>query len=210
MTVYIVDKNPLIRAEISAVFCKLPYDLKIVQINSVDEMLSCVYEHGMPSLISMEIDDIEIKKIKTLKFSYPKVVIVVFSKLAAEEYGGVAMQMGATLFMEKNCEESELEFYFRSIASCIYVKKQKVLDFNKKQKFSKRQTQILTLINKGLTNEQIGVYLNINSGTVKVHIHRLFKSIDVNNRIQAILYAKKHNEKFIDSVEFSELTRFRK
>ncbi len=54
---------------------------------------------------------------------------------------------------------------------------------------SGREKQILALVAGGLKNGQIGQRLRISERTVKVHLNRIFKKIEVRNRLQAALYA---------------------
>ena len=54
---------------------------------------------------------------------------------------------------------------------------------------TERQTEILALIAVGATNEEIADRLCISSYTVKSHLYKIFKKINVPNRIQAALWA---------------------
>ena len=54
---------------------------------------------------------------------------------------------------------------------------------------TERQTEILSLIAVGATNEEIADRLCISSYTVKSHLYKIFKKINVPNRIQAALWA---------------------
>lgn len=53
-------------------------------------------------------------------------------------------------------------------------------------RLSKRQTQLIPLIEHGMSNEDIANTLNISQHTVKVHIYRLFKKANVSSRVQLI------------------------
>jgi len=55
---------------------------------------------------------------------------------------------------------------------------------------SKREHEVLCLIAKGLTNQQIADQLFISLPTVKTHSSNLFMKLDVNRRTQAMLKAK--------------------
>ena len=44
----------------------------------------------------------------------------------------------------------------------------------------------------GLSNQEIASRLVISEYTVKTHVSNLFRKIEVNDRVQAILYALKH------------------
>ncbi|MBK8901625.1 MAG: response regulator transcription factor [Anaerolineaceae bacterium] len=48
-----------------------------------------------------------------------------------------------------------------------------------------REEEVLTLINAGLTNQEIADKLYIECGTVKNHVHKILKKLDVNNRQEA-------------------------
>ncbi|WP_419662555.1 response regulator transcription factor [Desulfosarcina variabilis] len=51
---------------------------------------------------------------------------------------------------------------------------------------TRRQQEILNLMKKGLSNTDISDRLCISPHTVKTHIHRIFKKIEVNNRYEAV------------------------
>jgi LuxR family transcriptional regulator, positive regulator of biofilm formation len=57
---------------------------------------------------------------------------------------------------------------------------------------TERQTEILALIAVGATNEEIAGTLCISHYTVKTHIYKIFKKINVPNRVQASLWAAKN------------------
>jgi DNA-binding NarL/FixJ family response regulator len=52
-----------------------------------------------------------------------------------------------------------------------------------------REREILTLIAKGLSNQEIGLALFISEGTVKTHIGRIFAKLEVRDRAQAVITA---------------------
>lgn len=56
---------------------------------------------------------------------------------------------------------------------------------------SKRETEILYLIKKGVVNKRIASELNISINTVKAHIYNIFKKLSVTNRMQALIRAEK-------------------
>lgn len=48
-----------------------------------------------------------------------------------------------------------------------------------------REEEVLALINEGCTNQEIADRLYIECGTVKNHVHKILKKLDVNNRHEA-------------------------
>jgi len=57
------------------------------------------------------------------------------------------------------------------------------------ENLSERQIEILALIAVGATNDEIADRLCISPHTVKSHLYRIFKKINVPNRVQAALWA---------------------
>ena len=59
-------------------------------------------------------------------------------------------------------------------------------------KLSERQIEILALTAVGATNDEIADKLCISQHTVKTHLYRIFRKINVPNRVQASLWAAKN------------------
>src|SRR5207237_5117106 len=49
-----------------------------------------------------------------------------------------------------------------------------------------RQQQLVTLVANGLTNKEIASHLNLSEFTVRNHIHRILKQVDVGSRSEAV------------------------
>jgi DNA-binding NarL/FixJ family response regulator len=55
----------------------------------------------------------------------------------------------------------------------------------KKKPLTRRQLQLLTLVDEGLTNKEIAVRLNLSQFTVKNHIRRVMQQVAASNRFDA-------------------------
>jgi two-component system, NarL family, response regulator len=58
---------------------------------------------------------------------------------------------------------------------------------------TKRELEVLTLIARGKTNQQIAETLFITSGTARVHVHAILQKLDVSDRTQAAIIALQQN-----------------
>ncbi|EBS0376729.1 TPA: LuxR C-terminal-related transcriptional regulator [Salmonella enterica subsp. enterica serovar Anatum] len=58
---------------------------------------------------------------------------------------------------------------------------------------SARQREILQMLAAGESNKQIGLALNISTGTVKAHLESLYRRLDVKNRTQAAMMLNESN-----------------
>ncbi len=54
-----------------------------------------------------------------------------------------------------------------------------------------REIEIMRLVAKGKSNREIGANLLITEGTVKIHLHNIYKKLGVCNRVDLTLYAQK-------------------
>jgi len=63
---------------------------------------------------------------------------------------------------------------------------------NSHKQLTKRQTEILSLIAVGASNDEVSDKLCISPYTVKTHLYNIFRKINVPNRVQASLWAAKN------------------
>lgn len=54
---------------------------------------------------------------------------------------------------------------------------------------TKREREVLALLARGQTNQEIAESLHITPGTVKLHVHSIFKKLEVRDRTQAAVVA---------------------
>ena len=57
---------------------------------------------------------------------------------------------------------------------------------------SEREQEVLALVGQGLPNKLIARRLDISEKTVKAHLTRVFRELDVDDRTQAALWAREH------------------
>jgi len=50
------------------------------------------------------------------------------------------------------------------------------------EKLTPRQRQIMLIVAEGLSNKEIARRLNISEGTVKIHLHQIFRHLGISNR----------------------------
>ena len=56
-----------------------------------------------------------------------------------------------------------------------------------------RQKEVLHLMDDGLSNKEIAKVLNMSPSTVKVHVAAILRACNVNNRTQAVSFARTHH-----------------
>lgn len=56
-----------------------------------------------------------------------------------------------------------------------------------------RERQIVRLVSEGLSNKEIGRRLKVADGTIKVHLHHIFRKLEINNRTTLATLAVSHS-----------------
>ena len=61
----------------------------------------------------------------------------------------------------------------------------------KNTSLSAREVEVLRRCSRGLSNQEIADRLAITIGTTKGHLHSIFQKLNVNNRMAAVIKARK-------------------
>ena len=78
----------------------------------------------------------------------------------------------------------------KTLLRCVFEGfNEKQIAIEEKTSLTSREIEILTLVSMGSTNEEIGSRMCISTNTVKTHLYNIFKKINVENRLQAALWA---------------------
>ncbi len=84
--------------------------------------------------------------------------------------------------------DESVQFYARKKEHVLIDRGSSVTEI----KLSKSQKKILPLIERGLSNEEISIALDISDGTLKAHLWRLYKKLGVKSRTQALAIWRRH------------------
>jgi len=57
---------------------------------------------------------------------------------------------------------------------------------------TRREHEVISLLSEGLQNKQIASCLSISSTTVRHHLTSIFDKLDVDDRVELLIYAFKH------------------
>jgi DNA-binding NarL/FixJ family response regulator len=54
-----------------------------------------------------------------------------------------------------------------------------------------RETEVMRCVAGGLSNQKIADKLIVREGTIKIHVHNIYRKLGINNRVELTLYAQK-------------------
>lgn len=184
MTIFVIDDHPLMREAVVMLIHRLNSKATVTELDHLAAVKPAVQQHGVPELICLDLklpDTQGVSGVRELKLQFPDVPLVVLSAAPAEEYEDLAIEAGADAYIQKSAGATE-------IANVLRVFLDGELEPEPTapmEKLSKRQKQLLVMLDRGLSNRDIAEELQISEHTVKVHLWRLFRRLNVKSRSQA-------------------------
>jgi DNA-binding NarL/FixJ family response regulator len=147
--------------------------------------------HGAPDLIVTELalsDSSGLGSIAQLKTLHARCPLIIFTQGSAALLEDAAIQAGADIFIQKTTSINDLSSALRAIVAADTTVDTQTGDGTKK--LSRRQKELMLMLNQGLSNRDISAKMDISEHTVKVHLWRLFRKLGVNSRTQALAFGR--------------------
>ncbi|KTT16785.1 response regulator transcription factor [Pseudacidovorax intermedius] len=192
MSIYVIDDHPLMREAIVMVLRRLRPSENVVELDRLDKLSAAVESHGQPKLFCLDLklpDVTGVSGVLAVKESYPDVPVAVYSASPAADMEEACIEAGADIYIEKSSGSAELTAALRGL---LQADDGDVEPPPSTGKLSRRQTQLIAMLDQGLSNREIATQLDISEHTVKVHLWRLFRRLGVKSRTQALHHARSH------------------
>ena len=192
MSLFVIDDHPLVRRAIGMLLRRLRPTSVVVELEKFSELPAAIIKHGTPELFVLDLLLPGVKgtsAVHDTKAMYPEVPLVVLSAMPAGEAEETCIEAGADLYIEKSSPPNDISAAIQGLMSA---------DANFEEmaptdtKLSKRQKQLIVMLDRGLSNRDIAAELSISEHTVKVHLWRLFRRLGVKSRTQTLHFARTH------------------
>jgi DNA-binding NarL/FixJ family response regulator len=206
----VTDDHPMIRNGVRLMLeNQSSYNFQITEASNGEEALSKIKENNFDVLIL----DISMRKmggidvLKSLKQSKNKTPIIIQSMHDEAQIIKQTMDLGAKGYILKISDHDELlnaiehalddkPYFSREVNAIMFSTYASKKFHENKDGLTERELEIIDLIAKGLTNQQIADELFLSKRTVEGHKKRLYKKTNTHSTQTVILYAQKH--KLID------------
>jgi two-component system, NarL family, response regulator LiaR len=132
----------------------------------------------------------------------PRTQVIIFTSFHKDEHIFPAVQAGAISYLLKDARPEEIAAAVRKAANGEAILHPKVASRLVQQiqggekgqpnpfaDLSERELQVLELIAKGLSNQEIGSKLFISEKTVKSHVSNILSKLHLSDRTKAAVYA---------------------
>jgi DNA-binding NarL/FixJ family response regulator len=195
MSLYVIDDHPMVRQMIGMLLRRLRPASKVVELEKYSELQAALIKNGEPELFVLDLLLPGVKgatAISDVKKMYPEIPLVVLSAMPSGEARDACLEAGADLYIEKSTDTAEISAAIQDIMRSDDGDDDAEVVVIGDIKLSKRQKQLILMLDRGLSNRDIAAELSISEHTVKVHLWRLFRRLGVKSRTQTLHFARTH------------------
>jgi DNA-binding NarL/FixJ family response regulator len=209
ISILLVDDQPLARTGLRAILCEEEGFLVVGECADGDEVLQAV-RHGQPQVIVMDVRMPRMNGADATRQLRERIAeappVLILTTFQDEEVLSSALRAGASGFLLKDAPGEEILRAARTLASggayldpavtgrvlATYRESPPERIESALPELTHRELEVLRLVGRGLSNEEIAAQLVIGEGTVKTHVGRIFDKLGVRDRPAAIVFAFDH------------------
>lgn len=202
--ILLADDHTLVRAGFRSLLEHLPGVKVIAEAADGREALRLV-EAERPDVVFMDISMPGMRGLEAaarVTKEYPNTRVVMLSMNAAEEYVLEALRFGASGYLLKNADTTELELALKAVLRgetylSPAVSKHVVADYRRRvgtepgpvERLTPRQREVWQLIAEGHSTKEIARKLNVSVKTIETHRMQLMNQLDVHDVAGLVRYA---------------------
>ena len=203
--VLIVDDHMMVREGIKSVLHEFE-DITVVGeavdgVAAVEKARALDPDVILMDLLMPEMDGIEAAR--RIKAEAPRIRVLALTSFSTDDLVFPALKAGAVGYLLKDADSKELVRSIRQAhrgkSSLHPTVARKVLDGLceaqhpriKPETLTGREREVLELLTRGLTNQQIATELTVSQATVRTHVSNILAKLHSTNRVQAVLHAIK-------------------
>jgi DNA-binding NarL/FixJ family response regulator len=194
--VLIVDDHAVVRSGLASAFSIANFEV-VGSAATVAEALAQI-AHTNPDVVVLDLnlpDGSGLEIVQWVRSISKKMGIVVLTLNSGAEFVTAALKAGANSFIVKNAPVSEIVAAIEhciSSPSSFSAKGSEMLAKSSSPLLTAREFDVLKRISLGFSNQEIAQQLFLSQSTIKSHITSIFRKLDVDNRISAIICAREN------------------
>jgi two-component system, NarL family, response regulator len=207
ITVLLVEDDPLFRMGLALVIRNHPQLELLGKVEDGESALEAIREQS-PQIVLLDIGLPGLGGEETLvriKREYPQVRVLVLTSREEARMVQKMLQAGADGYCLKGITPDHLVTVIKEVSAGNGWFDSKVLGHMREvvttepsisvegvgraAALTEREQEVLQWIARGASNPEIGQYLHISSGTVRVHVHAILRKLGASDRTQAAVLA---------------------
>jgi DNA-binding NarL/FixJ family response regulator len=203
--VLLADDEAMIRAGLAAVLATDPEITVVAEAGDGRAAVELTHAHR-PDVVLMDIRMPGLDGLDAARELHGVAPVVILTTFDEDEYVARALADGASGFLLKAADPRELLIAVHAVADgAAYLSPrvarrvlaglrtagltQRAAARSKVDALTPRERDVLALVGRGRSNQQIATELHLAEGTVKAHLSAILRGLDVRNRVQAAITA---------------------
>jgi DNA-binding NarL/FixJ family response regulator len=204
----IVDDHSIVRHGLRSIL-ELEQGIEVVGEADSGRVALGMLDSVMPDIVLLDLSLGErgtaegIDVCQMITTGYPQTGVIVLTTFLEERLVLQAIRSGARGYVLKDVDAIDLVKIVRAVnrgesaldtRSAALVMRNVLSDENVGQpalEFTEREMEIMHLLRQGFSNRQIGDHIAISASTVKFHIRKIMRKLDVNHRTEIVYTAGK-------------------
>ena len=203
MRAALVTDQPLIAAGMNAVFEKLGAIQLVAVYSDAAELLNLLPAIS-PNLAIIDVGpDVSFQSLADVAAAAPELKLVLLARTATAELKYHAQEVGASALLPTSLSNDRLLSCLEQIQRGEDVRDCAITGDKspaRAVRLTKRESQLVELVSRGLKNKEIATCLGIAEGTVKVYFSKLFQKVGANDRLELALFGLKNMTNQSDAV----------
>lgn len=201
----IVDDHALVRMGIRRLLDDVP-DIEVVAEAESGEKALVLVKTCKPDVVLLDmkmpgIDGWEVTR--RLKKSAPEIKVIAVTALNSEPLPTRILQLGAMGYLTKDSGLDEMAAAIRKvakgdkylsaeIAQKMAINSLEAVEDSPFERLSEREMQVMLMITRGLTVQDIAERLFLSTKTINGYRYRMFEKLDIKNDVELTYLAMKH------------------
>ncbi|MDR7071924.1 response regulator transcription factor [Fictibacillus barbaricus] len=203
INILLVDDHAILRDGLKNII-SFEEDMHVVGEATSGEEALVLSEQLSPDVIIMDINLPGINGVETtsiIKAKKPNARILVLTMYTHDEYLLASLKAGADGYLLKDAPSEHvvdaIKAVYRGESMITPRMTKKLVNIHLQQtqvkredsNLTEREQEVLIGLVEGLSNKEIAEKLFISDKTVKIHVSKIFKKLEVKSRSQAVIYA---------------------
>lgn len=195
--VLIVDDHPVVRTGLALMIKYEPDMAVIAEASNGLEAVELFRQHQPDvTLMDLRMPQMDgVGAIATIRSQFPEARIILLTTYDGDEEIYQGLRAGAKGYLLKDATCEQLLEAIRAVhegrSHIPAAVGAKLVERMANPELSDREREVVQLMAKGMSNQEIALKLNITEGTVKFHVNNILSKLQVHDRTQAVIVALK-------------------
>jgi DNA-binding NarL/FixJ family response regulator len=196
MRLIVADDHPIVLAGLDRLFSTVPEFHVVARCPTGEQAVAATCSLAPDVLLlDMKLPDMSgLDVLRAVKRDVPAVRVVILSAAVMPHDIALARELGADGLLYKDLAPDDLVNEVRRAAAGLRpfpTDLQEDAVSSRFQQLTARERDIVLAASRGLRNRAIADRLGITEGTVKLHLHNIYEKLDIDNRVELALIARR-------------------